>query len=100
MTFTWLAQISAHYGEPSIVLTAPIVMTDSNGNTYTRIAGWTWFPGKRNHSITIDSYDRPDPKWTVRIASHTNKPQVTCTLPTEPDDEVMVVLLQVTRFLE
>lgn len=99
---SWLQQIIATYGEPKITVNQPVSMLDEHENRYNRIGGWTWFPDpdRKNHSISIDHYEWPGLRWRVNISSHTNKPQLVCMLPSEPTDQIMVNLLQVTRFIE
>lgn len=73
----------------------------NSGPSYTR-DGWTWFPDKVNHTISVDRYVGPTPHWRVAITSHAgSKPaEIVCVVRQEPGNDLMLQLLQAARFLE
>jgi len=100
---TWLDDVVAVYGEPKIK-----PPTDAgwqmygDGGSYVRWA-YAWFPANQNHHISIDSFPLrtfDGAYFMVRIGSHlSSMASIELRSSTEPDDEQMRKLLDVTGFL-
>lgn len=107
---SWLDDVIAVYGEPKVKPPTPEgVALEGDEGRYQRCA-WVWFPAASNHCISIDTYPR---RWrgfvdesgtynyyVVRVGSHRKEVgHIEWRGRTEPDDDSMRKLLDVTGFL-
>jgi len=106
---SWVDDVVAVYGE-SKIHGGPVQMRDE-GNTRYDKTYWVWFPesrGRLNHNVAFEkrshwanfetrtTYD----VWTIHIRTHdSRKPSIEYNSRTEPTDELMRQLLDLTGFL-
>ena len=105
---TWLDDVIAVYGEPRLRWDDPdkaVRQRDDEGEYVKR--AWVWFPGNRNHHISIKRYSRWESfaerttydYWVITVGAHrVEMPSVEWATRTEPDDDLMRMLLQATGF--
>jgi len=99
---SWLDDVVAAYGEPRLKASKPegVQVRTDEGSPVRRF--WVWFPGNRNHNVSIDAYPERNGReayWVVRVGSHvTGKSDVEMRCHEEPDDKLMRQLLDLADF--